>query len=109
MKFANLYVDNKVWKNMGDDMMINSIFNLYEYMGIKREDVIRIPVSSLRTYDEEDVILPLNYPFYGNFSISQKIHPVFWQSAFYTNQLSKVCICMNMNPLGVEIYILIDY
>ncbi len=77
MKFANLYVDGKKWKNMGDDMMVNAIFNLYAYMGIDKSQIVRIPVSHLRSYDGDEVILPLNYPFYGNFTLSPKIHPVF--------------------------------
>lgn len=100
MKFANLYVDSGVFKNMGEDMMINSIFNLYEYMGIKREDVIRIPVSSLRTYDEEDVILPLNYPFYGNFSISSKIHPVFLGISFLHKSIIDSMHLSEYEPIG---------
>lgn len=62
---------------MGDDMMILSIFNLYAHMGIPHNQIVRIPVSELRSYDGEDVILPLNYPFYGSFHLSPKIHPVF--------------------------------
>ena len=87
MKFANLYLDSKVYKNMGEDMMIFSIFNLYHHMGVDRDSVTRVPVSKMRDYDGEDVLLPLNYPFYGLFALSPKIHPVFWGLASCTGLL----------------------
>lgn len=77
MKFANLVMPGITYKNMGEDMMIFAIFNLYAHMGISRDQVVRIPVSELRNYDGEDVLLPLNYPFYGSFRLSPRIHPVF--------------------------------
>ena len=72
LKFANLYVDSKEYKNLGEDMMIFSIFNLYHHMGIDFDSIVRIPVSQLRNYDGEDVILPVNYPIYGRKKIKRE-------------------------------------
>ena len=73
MKFANLIVDSKVVKNIGDDMQIFAIEYLYKYMGIDYNTVCRIPVSELRLYSGEDVILPINFPFQGMVKLSEKI------------------------------------
>lgn len=79
MKFACLYVDRYLegWRNIGEDMMIFATMNLYKHMGIDEAEIVRLPQSQLRSYDGEDLILPLNFPFFGNFKMSPKIHPVF--------------------------------
>ena len=50
---------------IGDDMQLLAIENLYKYMGIDYNEVVRIPFSELSTYSGEYVILPLSFPFYG--------------------------------------------
>lgn len=100
MKFGNLYADGKVWKNIGDDMMIFSIFNLYRHMGIDLNDVARIPVSALRTYDGEDVLLPINFPFYGLFRLSPKIHPVFLATSVLHESVAEYMELKKYEPIG---------
>ncbi len=83
MKFANIVMDRKGRCTVGDDIQLLAIENLYKYMGIDYNNVIRIPFSQLSTYDGEYAILPLSFPFYGysnennitNFS--PRIIPVF--------------------------------
>ena len=82
MKWGNLQVDfereSKRMRNYGDDIQIEAIKNLYRYMGIDDDEVVRIKFPELATYDGEYVILPINYPFYGTYKgISEKIKPVY--------------------------------
>lgn len=100
MKFANLYLDSKVYKNMGEDMMIFSIFNLYHHMGVDRDSVTRVPVSKMRDYDGEDVLLPLNYPFYGLFALSPKIHPVFLGISVLHGAVAEYMRLKEYEPIG---------
>ena len=84
MKYANL---DYRWRNdeinIGDDIQLLAIDYLYTLMGIPAEEIVRIPFYELCTYDDEDVILPICFPFhnfikddfYTQFSI--KITPVF--------------------------------
>lgn len=64
-------------------MQLLAIDNLYNYMGIDRNEIVRIDFYDLNTYSGEYVLLPINYPFYGykdDMSItmfSPKIIPVF--------------------------------
>ena len=83
MKFGNIILDRKGRCTVGDDIQLLAIENLYRFMNIPYDEVVRIPFSQLATYDGEYVVLPLSFPFYGysnennitNFS--PKIIPVF--------------------------------
>lgn len=81
--------------NIGDYAQLLAIDNLYEYMGIKNEDIIRIEYYDLLDYDGEYVVLPINFiffnPYYGEreLILSPKIIPVF---------LGIHCINMNFSP-----------
>lgn len=78
MKFANLMIDDNVkMLNIGDTIQILAIENLYTYMGIDSNDLIRIKITELNTYNGEHVILPINYPFFGYYDLSKKIIPVY--------------------------------
>lgn len=83
MRFANIYFDRNERLTIGDDMQLIAIENLYEYMGIDYNEVVRIPFHSLASYDGEYVILPVSFPLYGfhyDTAITQfspKIIPVF--------------------------------
>ena len=77
MKFANLALDSdKKMENIGDWVQIFAIENLFEYMNIKKNEIVHIKISELSTYDGEYVILPINYPLYGYYHLSYKIIPV---------------------------------
>ena len=83
MKFANISMQRSGLNNLGDNMQLLAIDNLYNYMGIDRNEIVRIDFYDLNTYSGEYVLLPINYPFYGykdDMSItmfSPKIIPVF--------------------------------
>lgn len=84
MKYANIIYENRYDRmNLGDDIQLLSIENLYKYMGINYDEVIRINYRELGTYDGEYVVLPISFPmlayshkqYVTNFS--HKIIPVF--------------------------------
>lgn len=52
MKFANLALDtNKKMENIGDWVQIFAIENLYDYMGINKDEIVSIKISELSSYD----------------------------------------------------------
>lgn len=83
MKYANILFDRNERLTIGDDIQLLAIENLYRYMGINYDEVIRIPFHDLNDYDGEYVILPISFPLYGYHSevkitqFSDKIIPVF--------------------------------
>lgn len=100
MKFGNLLSDNVKFKNIGEDMQIFAIDYLYEKMGISGSEIIRIPVSQLRTYSGEFVILPINYPFYGNLTLSSRIIPVYLGLSILSGEVSDSLQLKKYEPVG---------
>lgn len=102
MKFANIeYPTGSIYGenlnemvNLGDAMQSLAIQNLYTQMGVKENEIIRIPRSKLGTYTGEYVILPINAMFSGFakgidvFDFSEKIKPVFLGLAIRGDSLS---------------------
>lgn len=83
MKFANIVMKRNGRCTVGDDIQLLAIENLYKYMGINYDDVIRISFNELHSYSGEYCILPISFPLYG-FShehfvtcFSERIIPVF--------------------------------
>ena len=63
MKYGNIIYENRYDRmNLGDDIQLLSIENLYNQMGIDYKDVIRVNYRELATYDGEYVILPISFP-----------------------------------------------
>ena len=84
MKFANIiYTKRNDRLTIGDDMQLLAIENLYKYMGINYDEVVRIPYNELSTYNGEYVILPISFPLtaYSHNDLitcfSDRIIPVF--------------------------------
>lgn len=83
MKYGVLEYKNPNCINIGDAMQIMSVLNLYRRMGFEENDIVRINFYDLQTYDGEEVIVPICFPFYGYNSenritcFSKKIIPVF--------------------------------
>lgn len=108
MKFANVIFDRNERLTIGDDMQLLAIENLYRYMGVNYDEVIRIPFHSLYNYDGEYVVLPVSFPLYGynhDIAITQfspKILPVFLGlSTLTTNYSSDELVYLNRyEPIG---------
>ena len=95
MRYGNLIYDkrnNRV--NLGDDMQILSIENLYRTMGVDYSDVLRIKYSELTTYEGDYVVLPVSFPVAAYFDngfvtcFSERIIPVFLGLCLVTDVLA---------------------
>lgn len=66
MKYANIVFKGKEYVNLGDNLQLLAIDNLYKSMGIEEDEIIKIPYNELRKWhspDGEKVLLPINFPF----------------------------------------------
>ena len=105
MKFANLALDSdKKMENIGDWVQIFAIENLFEYMNIKKNEIVHIKISELSTYDGEYVILPINYPLYGYYHLSYKIIPVFLGISVMSESVIEGLRMRNFQPIGCRDY-----
>lgn len=105
MKFANLTLDsNKGMENVGDWVQIFAIDNLYRYMKIKEEQIVKIKISELSSYAGEAVILPINYPFYGYYHLSPQIIPVYLGVSIMHASAAEGLRMRNFQPIGCRDY-----
>lgn len=77
--------------NLGDMIQTEAILYVYERMGIKREDVIRIDINELNHYNGEYLILPININLSLNwiidvFPLPERIIPVFLGLSYFAAQ-----------------------
>ena len=86
MKFANISFIGREVCNIGDNVQLMAIDHLYACMGIRENDIIRIPYNELSTWKSEDgekALLPMNFPILEFFEkglagiFSADIVPVF--------------------------------
>lgn len=118
MKFANIFFDGnrKSSINIGDDLQLIAIENLYKKMGINYNEVIRIGLSQLATYDGEYVILPVSFPLYGYREelyitmFSPKIIPVFLGISIMSGNISEeeVIYLRRFEPIGCRDYYTVE-
>lgn len=108
MKFANIVFNRSERLTIGDDMQLLAIENIYKYMGVDYNEVVRIPFRQLCAYDGEYVILPISFPLYGyhhDIKITQfspKIIPVFLGLSTLTNYYSneEINYLKKYEPIG---------
>ena len=101
MKYANLILDENVnMVNIGDYMQILAIENLYCHMGVDYDTVQRIRVPELNTYSGEKVILPLNYPMFGYYTLSEDITPVYLGISVMSGTCAAGLKCSDYQPIG---------
>lgn len=101
---------NLLWRvNFGDHAQLLAIDNIYNNMGVDSEDIVRIKMQDLKTYDGPNVILPINLMINGqNFfddsglKLSSKITPVFLGVEFVDFNFSKETIdyLKQYEPIG---------
>ncbi len=84
MKYGIIKYNRKGVVNIGDDIQILATMKIYQEIDIAEENIIDIDFYDLTTYDGEEVILPICFPFFGYNEtngcvtcFSPKIHPVF--------------------------------
>ena len=82
MKYANILFNAHSTNNLGDNIQLVAIDNIYKKMGLSTDDIVYIDKNDLPTYDGEPLILPISLALVdyqekgwaGRFS--KKIHPV---------------------------------
>ena len=62
MRYANYRFNASAVNNLGDQMQIIAIDNIYRQMGINLKDVVYIDMQELGTYQGEYVVLPYTMP-----------------------------------------------
>ncbi|MGN0739638.1 MAG: polysaccharide pyruvyl transferase family protein [Treponema sp.] len=62
MKFANIQFKARGINNIGDNMQLIAIDNIYKEMGIDLKDIVYIDFHKLAEYDGEYVVLPISMP-----------------------------------------------
>lgn len=83
MKYAIIVYKRKGIVNIGDDMQLLAIKELYDRIGVSFDSLVKIDFYNLTNYDDEEVVLPICFPFYGYNDkgvvtcFSPKIHPLF--------------------------------
>ncbi len=85
MKYAVLIIppiNERRLINLGDGFQMEAFLQVYESMGIPREEVVKIGIKEAVDYDGEPVILPVNVNLSLNwlvdiFPLSPNIYPVF--------------------------------
>ena len=108
MKFANIVMTRNGRCTIGDDIQLLAIENLYRYMGIDYNEVVRIPFNELATYDGDYVVLPISFPLHGYShdavitQNSDRIIPVFLGMAILADHLDseEVEYLKKFQPIG---------
>lgn len=108
MKFANYFFNARTVNNLGDNMQIIAIDELYKSMGIPKNEIIYINTQELATYNGEYVILPVTMPLadyrVGGISgrFSQHIIPVFLGFTTVKDNLlpEEIAYFNRMAPIG---------
>lgn len=52
-------------KNIGDNIQLAAVMNLYRMMGIPEKDIVRIEYYDLFNYTGEDICLPINFIWFN--------------------------------------------
>lgn len=95
MKWGNIIYTGRNTINIGDVLLLLTVNHIYELMGIKQHEIIRINYGELGKYDGEAVILPIVSAFMGYHDgrhitcYSDKIIPVFLSLNIYTTVLNE--------------------
>ncbi|WP_425806413.1 polysaccharide pyruvyl transferase family protein [Desulfitobacterium sp. Sab5] len=108
MKFANYLFNARKVNNLGDNMQLIAIDQIYERMGIPQKDIVYIDKNELSTYKGEYVILPVTMPLIdyidGGISarFSDHIVPVFLGLTLVTDTLlpEEVEYYRRFEPIG---------
>ena len=82
MVFGNFYDTTRININIGDYLQFIAINNVYNHMGLSKDDIHYIDFADVMDYEGEQMILPVNYSIHdfirnGEIAISPCITPVF--------------------------------
>lgn len=82
---------DRAFINIGDMIQAEAILYVYERMGIKRQDVVRLELKDIKNYQGEYLILPININLSLNwiidvFPLPSHIIPVFLGLSYFSAQ-----------------------
>lgn len=109
MKFGNIIYDNRTDRvNLGDDMQLIAVENMYQKAGIDKKDIVRVKYSELQTYSGDYVVLPIAFPMisYSRGTVitgfSERIIPVFLSLCILADVLDEqdVDYLKRSSPIG---------
>ena len=96
MKYGNIIYSKRNGRlNLGDDIQLLAIENLYKMMNVDYKDVVRIEFAELYTWEGEELVVPISFPIISynkqmNITcFSPKIYPVFLALSILTESLGK--------------------
>lgn len=109
MRYGNLIYNKRNGRlNLGDDIQILAVENMYREMHVNYRDVVRIEFSDLYIWDGEELIVPISFPIisYSNqmciTCFSEKIRPVFLALSILAESLNEkdVEYLIRFSPIG---------
>ena len=86
MQFANLRLRGREFCNLGDQLQLIALDQIYDKMGVSKSDLFYVDKNELLSYKGENLILPINMPLadiydiYDISEISPDITPIFLES-----------------------------
>lgn len=80
---------DRAFVNLGDTIQTEAVIYIYQLMGIKNEDIVRIDLCEINSYSGEYVVLPININLSSNwivniFPLPNRIIPVFIGLSYFT-------------------------
>lgn len=101
VRYANLIVrkDASI-ENIGDWVQIFAVDYIYSTMGIRKEDIVRIRLEELGSYRGIKVILPINFPMFGIYDLSEDIIPVYLGVSMVSGVAADGLKMMDAMPIG---------
>ena len=109
MKYGNLIYNKRNGRlNLGDDIQLLAVENMYKRMGIDYDQVVRIEYADLYSYQGEELVVPISFPIISYNSemnitcFSDKIYPVFLGLSILTDSLNAndVRYLTKFSPVG---------
>lgn len=108
MKFGILHFKRAGIINLGDDLQILAVRNLYRHMNIPDNEIVQVEYSQLGTYDGEYIVLPICFPMHGYYDgkhitcFSDRIIPVFISLSIMNVRLSneETAYLKKYEPIG---------
>ena len=105
MQFANLRLRGREFCNLGDQLQLIALDQIYDKMGVSKSDLFYVDKNELLSYKGENLILPINMPLadiYDISEISPDITPIFlglsMQKSYLT--VNEVNYLKKYEPIG---------
>ena len=109
MQFANLRHTGREFCNLGDQLQLLAVDQIYKRMGIAESDLFYIDKNELLNYQGENIVLPINMPLADIYDISElspNITPVFLGLSMRRSYLAvnEINYLKRFEPIGCRDY-----